>query len=86
MAAKKWTVTDARSINAGQDDSLGTAYGDLEQDLEQRTFQNEEGTAELLDQTMNGFSLAAQFILLPVGFPQLRESRSSGSRNAMTLL
>jgi hypothetical protein len=34
VAAKKWTVTDARSINAEQDDALATAYSDLEQDLE----------------------------------------------------
>jgi hypothetical protein len=31
VAAKKWTVTDARSISAEQDDALETAYRDLEQ-------------------------------------------------------
>jgi len=30
VAAKKWTVTDARSISAEQDDALETAYSDLE--------------------------------------------------------
>jgi len=47
----------------GQDDALATAYSDLEQDLEHTTFQNEEGKAESLDQTMNKVYRAAQFIL-----------------------
>jgi hypothetical protein len=42
VAAKKWTVIDARSINAEQDDALATAYSDLEQDIEHTTFQNDE--------------------------------------------
>ena len=63
VAAKKWTVTDARSITAEQDDALETAYSDFEQDLENTTFQNEEDKAESLDQTMNKVYRAAQFIL-----------------------
>jgi hypothetical protein len=38
VAAKKWIVTDARPINAEQDDALSSAYSDLEQDFEHRTF------------------------------------------------
>ena len=38
VAAKKWIVTDARPINAEQDDVLSSAYSDLEQDFEHRTF------------------------------------------------
>ena len=53
VAAKKWIVTDARLINAEQDDALSSAYSDLEQDFDHRTFQNEEGKAVLLDETMN---------------------------------
>jgi virulence-associated protein VapD len=65
VAAKKWTVTDAPSINAEQYEALQTAYSDLEQDLEHSTFENEEGKAESLDQTMNSLYGTVQFILPP---------------------
>ena len=72
VAAKKWTVTDARSISAEQDDALETAYSDLEQDLEHTTFQNEEDKAESLDQNMNKVYRAAQFILPPARFAAVK--------------
>ena len=68
VAAKKWSVMDARSINAEQDDALETAYSDLEQDLEHTTFQSEEDKAESLDKKMNRIYSAAQFILPPARF------------------
>ena len=68
VAAKKWSVTDARSITADQDDALATACSDLDQDLEHTTFQNEEDKADSLDQTMNKVYRAAQFILPPARF------------------
>jgi uncharacterized protein YecT (DUF1311 family) len=75
LAAKKWTVTDARSINADQDDDLQTAYGDLEEDLEQTTFENEKDKAESLDQTMNKVYRAAQFILPPARFAAVKKEQ-----------
>ena len=75
VAAKKWTVTDARSISAEQDDALVTAYGDLEQDLEHTTFQNEEDKAESLDQNMNKVYRAAQFILPPARFAAVKREQ-----------
>jgi uncharacterized protein YecT (DUF1311 family) len=72
VGAKKFTVTDARSISAEQDDALETAYSDLEQDLEHTTFQNEEDKAESLDQTMNKVYHAAQFILPPARFAAVK--------------
>ena len=75
VAAKKWTVTDARSISAEQDHALETAYSDLEQDLEHTTFQNEEDKAESLDQTMNKVYRAAQFILPPARFAAVKREQ-----------
>ena len=75
VAAKKWTVIDARSISAEQDDALATAYGDLEQDLEHTTFQNEEDKAESLDQNMNKVYRAAQFILPPARFAAVKKEQ-----------
>ena len=75
VAAKKWTVTDARSISAEQDDALETAYSDLEQDLEHTTFQNEEDKAESLDQNMNKVYRAAQFILPPARFAAVKREQ-----------
>ena len=75
VAAKKWTVVDARSISAEQDDALATAYGDLEQDLEHTTFQNEEDKAESLDQNMNKVYRAAQFILPPARFAAVKKEQ-----------
>jgi uncharacterized protein YecT (DUF1311 family) len=75
VAAKKWTVTDARSISAEQDDSLETAYSDLEQDLEHTTFQNEEDKAESLDKKMNNVYGAAQFILPPARFTAVKRQQ-----------
>ncbi len=75
VAAKKWTVTDARSISAEQDDALETAYSDLEQDLEHTTFQNEEDKAESLDKKMNKVYSAAQFILPPARFTAVKREQ-----------
>ena len=75
VAAKKWTVTYARSISAEQDDALETAYSDLEQDLEHTTFQNEEDKAESLDKKMNKVYSAAQFILPPARFTAVKREQ-----------
>ena len=75
VAAKKWTVTDARSISAEQDDALETAYSDLERDLEHTTFQNEEDKAESLDNKMNKVYSAAQFILPPARFSAVKREQ-----------
>jgi len=75
VAAKKWTVTDVRSISAEQDDALETAYSDLEQDLEHTTFQNEEDKAESLDKKMNKVYSAAQFILPPARFTAVKREQ-----------
>ena len=75
VAAKKWTVTDARSISAEQDDALETAYSDLERDLEHTTFQNEEDKAESLDKKMNKVYGAAQFILPAARFTAVKKEQ-----------
>ena len=75
VAAKKWTVTDARSISAEQDDALETAYSDLEQDLEHTIFQNEEDKAESLDKKMNKVYRAAQFILPAARFTAVQKEQ-----------
>jgi uncharacterized protein YecT (DUF1311 family) len=75
LGGKKWTVTDARSIDADQDDALQTAYGDVEEDLGQTTFENEESKAESLDQTMNNVYRAAQFILPPARFAAVKKEQ-----------
>jgi len=75
VTEKKWTVTDARSITAEQDDALETTYSDLEQDFENTTFQNQEGKAESLDKTMNKVYRAAQFILPPARFAAVKREQ-----------
>ena len=68
-------MTDARSINADQDDALSAAYSDLEQDLEHRTFENEENKADLLDETMNRVYRAAQLILPSARFAAVKKEQ-----------
>ena len=75
VASKKWTVSDARSIDGDQDDALETAYGDLDQDLENMTFENEESQAESLDERMNKVYRAAQFILPPARFAAIKREQ-----------
>ena len=75
VAAKKWGVTDVRSISAEQDDALETAYDDLEQYLEHTTFENEESKAESLDQTLNKVYRAAKFILPPARFAAVKKEQ-----------
>jgi hypothetical protein len=75
VATKQWTVTDTRSINSEQDDALETAYSDLEQDLRNTTFENEEGKAESLDGKMNKVYRAAQFILPPARFAAVKREQ-----------
>ena len=75
VATKKWSVSDARSISADQDDALTIAYSDLDQDLEHATFQNDEDKAESLDQTMSKVYRAAQFILPPTRFRTVKREQ-----------
>jgi uncharacterized protein YecT (DUF1311 family) len=75
VAAKKWTVTDARSISAEQDDALETVYGDLKQYREQTTFEDEQSKAESLDRTLNKVYRAAQFILPPARFAAVKKEQ-----------
>ena len=75
VAAKKWTLIDARSITAEQYDALETAYGDFEPDLEHTTFQNEEDKTQSLDQTLNKVYRAAQFILPPARFAAVKSEQ-----------
>jgi uncharacterized protein YecT (DUF1311 family) len=75
VAAKKWTVTDTRSITAEQDDALETAYGDLGQYLEHTTFENEQSKAQSLDRTLNKVYRTAQFILPPTRFAAVKKEQ-----------
>jgi hypothetical protein len=75
VAAKNWTVTDARPIDAEQDVALETAYSDLEQDLEHTTFENEKSKAESLDKKMNKVCRDAQFILPAARFAAVKREQ-----------
>jgi uncharacterized protein YecT (DUF1311 family) len=75
LDAKKWTVTDARSIMSGQSDSLQMAYSDLDRDLEHVTYSTEQDKAESLDQKMNAVYQAAQFILPSTRFAAVKKEQ-----------
>jgi hypothetical protein len=86
IGAKKFTITDARSITAEQEDALETAYSDMERDLEHTTFQTEEDKAASLDQTMNKVYRAAQFILSPARFVGVKREQIEWLKKRNTAL
>jgi uncharacterized protein YecT (DUF1311 family) len=73
LAAKNWTVTDARSITADQSGVLETGY--QKPDFENTTFANEDDRAKSLDEQMNSVYQAAKFILPPARFAKLKQEQ-----------
>jgi len=74
LAAKKWTVTDARSITVEQSGALETGY--QKPDFENTTFANEDDRAKSLDEQMNSAYQAAKFILPPARFANLKQEQT----------
>ena len=74
VAAKKWIVTDARPINAEQDDVLSSVYSD-ENRISSTGPSNEESEAVLLEETMNSVYRAVQFILPPGRFAAVKRAQ-----------
>jgi hypothetical protein len=74
LAAKKWTVTDARSIPADQSDDLDIGYN--KPDFENTTYSNDEDRAKSLDEQMNSVYHAAKFILSPARFATVKQEQS----------
>ena len=75
LDAKKWTVTDARSITSEQSEALEIAYNDIDTQLESTTYPSEQDKAEGLDQSMNQVYRAAQFILPPARFAEVKKEQ-----------
>jgi uncharacterized protein YecT (DUF1311 family) len=74
LTAKKWAVTDARSITADQSDALDVGYQDP--DFENRTYASEDDRAKSLDEQMNRVYQAAKFILSPARFAKVKQEQT----------
>lgn len=74
VAAKKWTVMDARSITADQSGALETAYQIPA--FEDVTYSDDESRAESLDEQMNSVYQAAKFILPSVRFAKVKQEQT----------
>jgi uncharacterized protein YecT (DUF1311 family) len=74
LAAKKWTVTDARSITSDQDDVLTAGY--QTPDFESTTYSTEEDRDKALDEQMNSVYLAAKFVLSPARFAKVKREQT----------
>jgi uncharacterized protein YecT (DUF1311 family) len=74
IAAKKWTVTDARSITADQSGELDVAY--QSPDFKNTTYASEEDRAKSLDEEMNQVYQAAKFILTPARFAKVEQEQT----------
>lgn len=72
--AKKWTVTDARSITADQSDALEAGYN--KPDFANTTFDNEDDRAKSLDEEMNKIYQADKFILPPARFAKVKQEQT----------
>ncbi len=89
LAAKKWTVTDARSINAEQSDALQSAYQDnfakhmivaadpaqAPENFTGSVFSSEEEKADALDKTMNDVYQAVRYVLLANRFAKVKQEQ-----------
>jgi uncharacterized protein YecT (DUF1311 family) len=90
LAAKKWTVIDARSINAEQSDALQSAYQDnfakhmiLAADPAQApenftgsVFSSEEERADALDKIMNDAYQAVRYVLPANRFAKVKQEQT----------
>jgi hypothetical protein len=74
LAAKKWTVTDVRSITSEQDDALTTGY--QPPDFENITYATDEDRARSLDEQMNSVYKAAKFVLPPARFAKVKQEQT----------
>jgi uncharacterized protein YecT (DUF1311 family) len=74
LAAKKWTVTDARSITADQSGVLEVGYQDP--DFENTTYANDDDRAKSFDEEMNQVYQAAKFILPPARFAKVKQEQT----------
>jgi uncharacterized protein YecT (DUF1311 family) len=89
LAAKKWTVTDARSITSDQDDLLGTAYDDdfakhiivahdgkqVPESFTGQIFRSEEEKFDALDTQLNQVYQAVRSLLPPNRFAKVKQEQ-----------
>ncbi len=89
LAAKKWTVMDARSINVEQSDALQSAYQDnfakhmivaadpaqAPENFTGSVFSSEEEKADALDKTMNDVYQAVRYVLSANRFAKVKQEQ-----------
>lgn len=74
LGAKKWIVTDARSITEEQSGALEVGY--QKPDFANTTFANENDRANSLDEQMNQVYQAAKFVLPPARFSKVKQEQT----------
>ena len=89
LAAKKWTTTDARSINSEESDALGSAYQDnsathmivaadpaqTPENFTGSVFSSEEEKADALDKIMNDVYQAVRYVLPANRFAKVKQEQ-----------
>jgi hypothetical protein len=66
LNSKKWLSATARPVSFDEYDMSDSAFGDIETDLEQNSFANDEDKLSWLDERMNGVYTIAR-LMLPAG-------------------
>jgi uncharacterized protein YecT (DUF1311 family) len=79
LGAKKWIVTDARSITEEQSGALDVGY--QKPDFENTSFANDDDRAKSLDEQMNQVYQAAKFILPPARFAKVKQEQTEWLKN-----
>src|SRR5262249_11646526 len=74
LGAKKWIVTDARSITEEQSGVLDVGY--QKPDFANTTFANDDDRAKSLDEQMNQVYQAVKFILPPARFAKRKQEQT----------
>jgi uncharacterized protein YecT (DUF1311 family) len=89
LAAKKWTVTDARSITSGQSDLLDSAYNDsfakqiivaaddkqVPESFSGEVFSSEDDKFDALDKRLNEVYQAVRSLLPPNRFAKVKQEQ-----------
>jgi hypothetical protein len=89
LAAKKWTVTDARSITSEQDEVLDAAYDDsfakhiivatedkqVPESFSGEVFRSEDDKFDALDKRLNEVYQAVRSLLLPNRFAKVKQEQ-----------
>ena len=75
LNSKKWLSANARPLSFDEYDMSDSAFGNVDTDLEQNSFANDDDKLSWLDERMNGVYTMARLMLPPARFAALKQEQ-----------